>query len=180
VNAGSGMVQKEGSVVECDVRIPDGLEKRAREYYGCIAASVSDVFGSYLGVEAEPGRLFSRRLGLLPGEVIITVEFTADVRGYIGFFLGEGMVFDICSRLSPDLGNAFIGPDHLDVVRELANIIAGNTLGRIDAPVDYADLAPPELSAFYKITAVEKNAWSFSAMIGTGVGDMGILIGIIR
>lgn len=180
MNAGSGMVQKEGPVIEYDVRIPDGLEKRARDYYGFITASVTDVFGTYIGVETEPGRLFSRKLSLLPGDIIITIEFMADVRGYIGFFLSEGMVFDICDRLSPGLGNVFIGPDHLDVVRELANIVAGNTLGRIDPPVDYADLAPPELSAFYRITALEKSSWSFSAVIGTGIGDMGILIGIMR
>jgi len=154
------------------------IEEKARLYFQNISESLYFVLKSLLGMEALPRKLYHRRLNTLPRDIIIAIDFSADVQGYFAFFLSLKTSFEICSRLMPGIDNTYFDKDHLDILGELGNIISGNAIGKLQSIDSEVKLSAPYLSAFHKVLAAEKLFHSYSANFDIEVGQMGVLLSI--
>jgi CheY-specific phosphatase CheX len=119
-----------------------------------------------------------KRITSLPNDIIITIDFNADEIGYFSFFLSLKTAFEICRILVGGIENQFFDQDHLDIIGERDNIIAGNAIGKLKDVDNSIRLSTPYLSAFHKILASEKLFWIFSCNFNVEIGRFGVLLAI--
>ena len=154
------------------------LHERAMQYYRNIADSASFVFISLVQSDLRQKKVFQRRLTSLPNDIIIKFSFEADISGYFAFFFSLKNAFSICKKLVPTIDNSFFDTDHLDILGELGNMIAGNTLSKLVSVSAEIRLDPPELVAFHEILAEEKGYQTYSSNFDIELGKMGVLLSI--
>ncbi len=156
------------------------MDRRAQEYFDNVSQAVVFVFKSLLNIEAEQKKKYSRRLSSLPNDIIITLDFKADMKGFFAFFLSLKTALEICARLSPELGRQYFEKEHLDVIGEIGNLISGNAIGRLKSVNSYVNLSTPHLSGFHEILTSEKSHWIYSCNYNIEVGQMGILMAVAK
>jgi len=158
--------------------IPLIIEKKSKLYFQNVSDSVVFIFKTLLGIDATPKKLFRRRLTSLPNDIIIKLDFAADLTGHFAFFLSLKTAFEICNRLVPGIGYQYFDKDHLDVIGEMGNMISGNAIGRLQNIDSAIDLSIPSMTAFHTILESESRYWSFSGNFDVDIGQVGILLAI--
>lgn len=160
------------------MEIPAHISNKSREYLTNISESVAFVLRSLIQVEAAPRKIYNRRLSSLPNDLIISIDYSADLIGYFSFFFSLKTAFEICNRLMPGINNEYFDNEHLDIIGEVGNMIAGNTMGKLKSISTTVDLSTPYLSGFHKILASEKLFWVFSCNYEIEIGKLGVLFAI--
>jgi CheY-specific phosphatase CheX len=158
--------------------LPRETEKKIKLYFSNISESILFIFKTLLNIDVSPKKLYRKRLTSLPNDIIITIDFNADEIGYFSFFLSLKTAFEICRRLVGGIESQFFDQDHLDIIGELGNMIAGNAIGRLKDVDNSIRLSTPYLSAFHKILASEKLFWTFSCNFNVEIGRLGVLLAI--
>jgi CheY-specific phosphatase CheX len=158
--------------------LPPDIERKLKQYFSNINTSLQFIFKSLLDIDLEPRKLYRRRLATLPNDLIITIDYQADLIGYFSFLFSLKTAFEICSRLVTGIDNRYFDSDHLDIIGELGNMIAGNAMGRLKDIDVTIKLSAPYLSAFHTILASEKLFWTFSCNYDIDIGQLGILLAV--
>lgn len=163
---------------EVDVEIPPNIDEKAHLYFQNIADSISFVFKSLLSINVRQKKLYARRLHTLPKDIIIRINYHADLRGYFAYFISLDTCFEICGRLVPNMDRLFFDSEHLDLIGELGNMISGNTIGKLQSVDADINLTAPSLAGFHEILSAERSHWIFSSNFDADVGKLGVLLGI--
>ncbi|TAL37625.1 MAG: hypothetical protein EPN93_05575 [Spirochaetes bacterium] len=156
------------------------VEEKGKLYFQNIAETISSVFRSLLTTEARPKKIFARRLASLPNDIIIKIDYSADLTGYFAYFISLKTAFAVCSKLVPGISQDFFDGEHLDILGEVGNMIAGNTIGRLQNISAEISLSPPELAGFHEILATERLHDFYSSNFEIEEGTMGVLLAIAK
>ncbi len=156
------------------------VEEKGKLYFQNIADTISTVFRSLLTTEARPKKVFGRRLSTLPNDIIIKIEYSADLKGYFAYFISLKTAFAVCAKLVPGIAQDYFDSDHLDILGEVGNMIAGNTIGRLQDISADISLSPPELAGFHEILASERDHRFYSSNFDLEEGTMGVLLAIAK
>jgi CheY-specific phosphatase CheX len=159
-------------------KLPIEIDNQLKLYFSNISESILFIFKTLLHIDVSPKKLYRKRLTSLPNDIIITIDFNADEIGYFSFFLSLKTAFEICSRLVVGIESRYFDQEHLDIIGEVGNMIAGNAIGKLKDVDNSIRLSTPYLSAFHKILASEKLFWTFSCNFNIEIGRLGILLEI--
>jgi CheY-specific phosphatase CheX len=159
-------------------KLPPEIDNKLKLYFSNISESILFIFKTLLHIDVSPKKLYRKRLTSLPNDIIITIDFHADEIGYFSFFLSLKTAFEICRRLVDGIESHYFDQEHLDIIGEVGNMIAGNAIGKLKDVDNSIRLSTPYLSAFHKILASEKLFWTFSCNFNIEIGHLGVLLAI--
>ncbi len=159
-------------------KLPVAIDNQLKLYFSNISESILFIFKTLLHIDVSPIKLYRKRLTSLPNDIIITIDFNADEIGYFSFFLSLKTAFEICRRLVEGIESRYFDREHLDIIGEVGNMIAGNAIGKLKDVDNSIKLSTPYLSAFHKILASEKLFWTFSCNFNIEIGRLGVLLAI--
>lgn len=161
------------------MNIPQDVIKRTVDYSEALSTSVSFLLESLFKLEGtDSKRLYSKRLKSLPNDVIISVDYGTDWKGYFAFMFPIKTAFDFCEYLVPGIDNSYFDENHFDILGEFANMISGNAMTKLQLVDHGLYLKPPEIKSFHDILKDEKDCYMFSMNYSLNPGKFGLLFAV--
>ncbi|MEM6330144.1 MAG: chemotaxis protein CheX [Planctomycetota bacterium] len=96
-----------------------------------LLAGVGETFETMLGSRADRQQLCPRPFGAALLDVTAVIGISSEAKGSIGISFAEQTAIRLCNRLL-DINAQAVGPDVLDAMGELVNIVAGSTKSKLD------------------------------------------------
>lgn len=158
------------------MNIPQNIKERTFKYSEAIGESVSFLMHSlFQNDNTECKRLYARRMKSLPNDVIISVDYGTDWKGYFAFMFPLKTAFQMCETLVPGIDNSYFDADHFDILGEFANMVSGNVMTKLQLLDHGMYLKTPELKSFHDILKDEKESYMFSMNFNLNPGKIGVL-----
>lgn len=156
---------------------PVEVKELAQQYFSKASDSIGFIFKSLLQMNVEQKRLYAKRLNSLPNDIIINIDYKSDeTTGFISFFFSLKIALKICEKLVPDIDNSAFSEEHLDILGEMGNMIAGNAISKFQLVDRDMRIKTPYHSGYFNILAAEKEHWIFSSNYECTEGKIGILL----
>ncbi|MDA3900965.1 MAG: chemotaxis protein CheX [Spirochaetes bacterium] len=159
------------------MKAPVEVKNLAGQYFDKASDSIAFIFKSLMQLNVEPKRLYAKRLNSLPNDIIINIDYkSGETTGFISFFFSIKIALHICGKLVPNIDNSSFSDEHLDILGEMGNMIAGNAISKFQLINQDMRIQTPYHSGYFNILAAEKEYWIFSSNYECDSGKVGILL----
>ncbi|MDY6969315.1 MAG: chemotaxis protein CheX [Spirochaetota bacterium] len=101
------------------------------DYINPFLLAAKSVFRSLLNVELKKGKMVKTENIEPTNDVIINIDFSGDLNGFVIYNMGFNTVHKIAEALVPGLSEDQVEDEYKDIIGEMANMITGNAINQL-------------------------------------------------